>query len=106
MELKDYKDLCNALIDDMCEFDGIPETIEHLYNLGINREQLLELDFDESDIDGVIDDRQCQQAYDLYLQDFYKTHDKDMECVSYNEFYNNEWQDEEIKQEYIKKIGE
>lgn len=43
-------------------------------------------------------------SHTIYKNRFYKDHDRTDEPVCFDEFYNNEWQDEEIKQEYLKEI--
>ena len=43
-------------------------------------------------------------SHTIYKNNFYKDHEITDEPACFDEFYNNEWQDEEIKQEYIKKI--
>ena len=40
----------------------------------------------------------------IYKNDFYNNHDKDDEPVCFDEFLQNEWEDEEIKDYYIKQI--
>lgn len=52
---KERQDLLDALIDERCEVVGILETIEFLMNLGLSKEQLLKMHFEEEDIEEVID---------------------------------------------------
>ena len=47
-------DVMNALIDDRCENGGVISTIAFLFDLGLTKKDLLELRFDEADIDYVI----------------------------------------------------
>lgn len=55
-EKLNYEELANRLIDDFVDIDGIMPTIEHLYNIGCTKENLIELKFDENDIDEVIEE--------------------------------------------------
>lgn len=43
-------------------------------------------------------------SHTIYKDRFYKDHQETDEPVCFDEFYNNEWQDKEIKQEYLKEI--
>lgn len=45
-------------------------------------------------------------AYKLYKETFYEEHDKDNTAVCFEEFVNNEWQDDEIREYYINKLKE
>ena len=46
-----------------------------------------------------------REAYQAYIHEYYAGHDRDNAPVCYDEFYNNEWQDTEIKARYMKKLG-
>lgn len=50
----DYKELLSSLLDDRCEMYGTHNTISKLIDDGYTREDLIELDFDEDDVDYVI----------------------------------------------------
>lgn len=43
-------------------------------------------------------------SHTIYKNEFYKDHDKNDEPVCFDEFLQNEWKDEEIKDYYIKQI--
>lgn len=43
-------------------------------------------------------------SHTIYKNNFYEDHDKDNEPVCFDEFLQNEWKDEEIKNYYIKQI--
>lgn len=44
----------------------------------------------------------CYEIYqDIYLDSFYGNHDETDTPVSFDEFYNNEWQDEDVKDWYM-----
>lgn len=48
----------------------------------------------------------CHKAYEIYTKNYYISHGKDTKPVDYDEFYNNEWQDEILKEYYLKQINE
>lgn len=50
----DYKELADLLLDHFWEGWGVIETIGFLYSRGYTKEQLLELDFSEEDIEKAI----------------------------------------------------
>lgn len=50
-----YKILANSLIDYLCERIGVRETIKVLCEMGLYRADLIELKFEERDIDTVIE---------------------------------------------------
>lgn len=51
----DYKELANLLLDHYCDSWGVDETIYFLYHtLEYSKEQLIELDFNEENIDRII----------------------------------------------------
>lgn len=50
----DYKELLNRLLDDRCDLYGARNTISYLLDEGYTRDDLIELDFDEEDVDYVI----------------------------------------------------
>ena len=52
--MTEKEELCDYLIDMMCERDGIKETIEFLIGSGVPKEKLIELNFDEKDITEVL----------------------------------------------------
>lgn len=55
----DYKELAYLLLDHLCEGWGVDETIYFLYHtLEYNKEHMIELDFNEEDIDRVIYDKE------------------------------------------------
>lgn len=45
-------------------------------------------------------------SHTIYKNDFYKDHDKDDEPVCFDEFLQNEWKDDEIKDFYITQLKE
>ena len=54
LKLKNKLSLLNQLLDDRCEMYGIRNTISYLLDDGFTREELLDLRFDEDDVDYVI----------------------------------------------------
>jgi len=50
----DYKELMNKLLDDRCDLYGSRNTISYLLDDGYTRDDLIELNFDEDDVDLVI----------------------------------------------------
>lgn len=44
-------ELLDAIIDNMCDVDGVLETIRNLADYGVSKAELLELNFDRNDID-------------------------------------------------------
>ena len=50
----DYKELLNRLLDDRCDLFGTRNTISYLLDEGYTRDDLIELDFDEDEVDFVI----------------------------------------------------
>lgn len=46
----------------------------------------------------------CQKAYEIYTKNYYDSHNKDSIPICYDEFYNNEWQDEVLKEYYLGQI--
>ena len=54
---KRKNEILNALIDHLCDYgDEVIEAIETLLDLGVTKEELLALDFDENDIDSVLEE--------------------------------------------------
>ncbi len=52
LEMENYIDkLLDYLIDELIEQHGINWTIQHLMDFGLTQEQLIELKFDQIDID-------------------------------------------------------
>lgn len=49
-------ELLEMLIDDRCEMYGIRNTISLMVDNGFTREELLEMKFDEEDVDAVLED--------------------------------------------------
>lgn len=49
-----YYDLANLLLDHLIDGYGVKEAIGFLYSRGYNKRQLIELKFDEKDIDEAI----------------------------------------------------
>lgn len=56
MTKKKVLDLLNTLIDDWIDIYDIDDTIKHLIFAGATKEDLLELEFDEEDIDRVLEE--------------------------------------------------
>lgn len=51
--------ILNALIDHLCDYgDEVPEAIETLLDLGVTKDELLALNFDEEDVNMVLDDKE------------------------------------------------
>ena len=44
-------ELLDAIIDNMCDVDGVLETIRNLADYGVSKAELLELNFNRNDID-------------------------------------------------------
>jgi hypothetical protein len=50
-------EILNGLIDYLCDYgDNVKEAIEFLLDLGVNKEELLALNFDEDEIDDVLEE--------------------------------------------------
>ena len=62
------EELCDYLIDEMCERDGIDETIKFLAESGCIKKDLLELNFDEKDVNKVLVDMKAIQRKNEYKQ--------------------------------------
>lgn len=74
---------------------------------GINK--TIQVWYDEDWHDTTIEDFKnnlglAMLSYTIYKNEFYKDHDKNDEPVCFDEFLQNEWKDEEIKDYYIKQI--
>lgn len=52
-EMLDYNILAMNLLDDLIELTGVDDMIERLLNKGYSKEDLMELGFDENDIDRI-----------------------------------------------------
>ena len=51
--------ILNALIDHICDYgDEVMEAIETLLDLGVTKEELLALNFEEDDVDMVLEDKE------------------------------------------------
>lgn len=58
-EFRDLKDnVCNDLLDLMCDIRGVKDTIKYLVESGLSIRELLALDFDEDDIINVLEERE------------------------------------------------
>lgn len=53
--LKNKLDLLDFMLDDRCEMYGVRNTICYLLDYGLTKEEILNLKFDEEDLDYVID---------------------------------------------------
>ena len=58
MTKKKVLDLLNTLIDDWIDIYGIDDVISHLLYAGATKEDLLELEFDEENIDNVLEEEE------------------------------------------------
>lgn len=79
------------------------------YTKGYGLDTAINIWFDNQWFDCYISDfkdnlRLAMATYKLYKKDFYKDHDTTDTPVSFDEFLDNEWQDDEIKDYYIKQL--
>ena len=59
MSKEEFEMIANALINERCEGIGVIQTIVFLLDLGLTREDLVELKFDQEDIDEALDCDAC-----------------------------------------------
>lgn len=85
----------NLILTYSVELGGIDKTIQVWYDD----------DWYDTDMDDFRNNLSLAMAtYELYKKDFYKDHDTTNTPVSFDEFLDNEWQDDEIKDYYIKQL--
>ena len=85
----------NLILTYSAELGGIDKTIQVWYD-----EEWYDTDIEDFKNNlGV-----AMLSHTIYKNNFYKDHDIIDEPVCFDEFYNNEWQDDEIKSDYIKQI--
>ena len=57
------KEILDALIDNLCEVDGVRETIKNLIDLSVDRNELVAMNFDKDEVEAVFDslDEECKK---------------------------------------------